>query len=206
MAHSGEAGTEPLERGDAHGAARTEVRIRTALSPDAAQLAALAAGTFRDTYSRTTAAADLEKHIDTFFTPTAMAAEISDPAVRTLLAGSGGVLVGYAQIRRGSRPPCPPEALPSEPGSSSSGPLEITRFYVDRAWHGRGVAQPLMQACLAFAVSAGWPIWLGVYEQNARAIAFYTKSGFRIVGRKQFVLGDDPQDDFVMAWSGPPTG
>lgn len=59
-----------------------------------------------------------------------------------------------------------------------------------------------MGACLREA-PPGTPIWLGVFTHNTRAIAFYAKSGFRVVGEMTFAMGEDPQRDFVMLWSGP---
>jgi ribosomal protein S18 acetylase RimI-like enzyme len=78
--------------------------------------------------------------------------------------------------------------------------LELSRFYVDRPWHGRGVAQALMTATVSEAAERGAPtLWLGVWEQNARGIAFYRKCGFAEVGTQTFVLGSDRQNDRVMA-------
>jgi len=77
---------------------------------------------------------------------------------------------------------------------------EIQRIYADRAWHGRGVGETLMRACIDQARE--WQcdvIWLGVWERNPRAIAFYEKTGFQRVGRQMFVLGRDVQFDLVMS-------
>ena len=78
--------------------------------------------------------------------------------------------------------------------------IEIQRVYVDAAWHGQGVAQSLMRALLEAATAAGADVaWLGVWELNPRAIAFYSKSGFRVVGSHVFVVGSDPQNDLILA-------
>jgi ribosomal protein S18 acetylase RimI-like enzyme len=78
--------------------------------------------------------------------------------------------------------------------------LELSRFYVDRPWHGRGVAQALMTATVREAARRGGEtLWLGVWERNPRGIAFYRKCGFADVGTQTFVLGSDPQNDRVMA-------
>ena len=47
----------------------------------------------------------------------------------------------------------------------------------------------------------GIAIWLGVWERNPRAIAFYEKCGFRDVGSQLFIVGSDPQTDRVMVRS-----
>ena len=78
-------------------------------------------------------------------------------------------------------------------------PAEIQRIYVAREWHGRGAAQALMAEALRLAGSGGADaVWLGVWERNPRAIAFYRKLGFVENGDHVFPLGDDPQRDVVM--------
>ena len=79
-------------------------------------------------------------------------------------------------------------------------PLELKRLYVAAAWHGRGVAQALMDAALMAARTCGArTLWLGVWERNPRAAAFYAKHGFRRVGEHTFVLGEDVQTDWLLA-------
>ena len=74
------------------------------------------------------------------------------------------------------------------------------RFYVDKAHHGRGIAQTLMQEAVATARKLGaTTVWLGVWERNLRAIAFYVKCGFQDVGSQPFLVGSDLQTDRVMA-------
>ena len=73
------------------------------------------------------------------------------------------------------------------------------RFYVDKPWQGRGLAAQLMRAVEKRALERGArELWLGVWERNERAQAFYRKHGFRQVGTQIFVVGTDPQTDHVM--------
>ena len=93
-------------------------------------------------------------------------------------------LIAFTQLRR---------------TQSSWGDVEISRFYVDRRHHGRGIAQALMaEAYQAAGELGGKTIWLGVWERNPRAIAFYAKSGFVDVGSHPFLVGSDLQTDRVM--------
>ena len=72
-------------------------------------------------------------------------------------------------------------------------------MYAFREWHGRGIGEALMRACLDEARTAGYEtIWLGVWEKNARALAFYRKWDFRAVGEHVFQLGSDAQTDILM--------
>ena len=78
-------------------------------------------------------------------------------------------------------------------------PVELKRFYVDKPWHGQGLARTLMEAVEHAARARGArELWLGVWERNERAQAFYRKCGFRKVGTQIFVVGTDPQTDHVM--------
>ena len=118
-------------------------------------------------------------------------AEIVHPKWTTLLAEDlvNGGLIGFVQLREGAA------------GRAVRGadPIEIQRLYVDFAFHGRGLARSLMAAAETSALEGGWStLWLGVWEKNPRAIAFYEKCGFRHVGEQPFLLGSDLQTDWVM--------
>jgi ribosomal protein S18 acetylase RimI-like enzyme len=77
--------------------------------------------------------------------------------------------------------------------------MEVWRFYVDRPWHGQGVAQALMAALRRAALARGGrTLWLAVWERNERAKGFYRKAGFLDVGSQPFILGEDHQTDLVM--------
>jgi diamine N-acetyltransferase len=82
---------------------------------------------------------------------------------------------------------------------SANAPGEIQRLYVADQWHGKGIAQELMRACLEELMRHGSDaVWLGVWEHNPRAIAFYKKIGFVEAGDHIFPLGRDPQRDVIM--------
>jgi diamine N-acetyltransferase len=165
------------------------VTLRDAVPGDAGALAALAERTFRDTFAESNAAADIDAHCASSFAPDRQLAEISDPGWTTVVAAADDGLVGFGQLRWSRPPDC----------VSGTKPREIARLYVDRAFHGRGLAPGLMDALLARAAAAGADIlWLGVWENNPRAIAFYRKSGFHEVGDHSFLLGSDRQRDIVM--------
>lgn len=168
--------------------------IRAAGVADAPWLAALAERTFRETYAAENTPENMERYVAEHFGAARQAHELDDPALRTLVAEVNGAAAGYAQLAWSPAPPCVVGAKP----------IEITRFYVDRPWHGTGLAQSLMAALLRDAAAAGaGTAWLGVWERNPRAIAFYRKSGFIEVGTHTFLLGADPQRDLVLARSLP---
>ena len=99
-------------------------------------------------------------------------------------------LLGCAQLKLGSR----------SQYVSAERQAEVGRIYADHRWHGRGVGQALLNRCVDAATDWGADVlWLGVWEKNPRAIAFYEKNGFRAVGEQPFQLGRDRQRDIVMA-------
>jgi ribosomal protein S18 acetylase RimI-like enzyme len=84
-------------------------------------------------------------------------------------------------------------------GVSREKPVELVRLYVSGEWHGRGLGAALMQACIDEARRQDYrTLWLGVWEQNGRAQAFYRKWNFHEVGGHIFQLGADPQNDILM--------
>jgi ribosomal protein S18 acetylase RimI-like enzyme len=167
-----------------------EFTIRTAAAVDAERLAELAVRTFRDTYAEHNRPENMARYLAAHFGPQLQSVELADQQMATVVAEAGPQLIGYAQLRRGDPPEC-------VPGTDR---LELSRFYVDRPWHGRGVAQALMTATVREAADRrAQTLWLGVWERNSRGIAFYRKCGFADVGTQTFMLGSDRQNDQVMA-------
>ena len=163
--------------------------IRRATVADAALVAELAARTFEETFATQNRPEDIEAHRARSYGEAQQRREIEDPDGVTLLVEGEGEAMGYAQLRRGHAPACYP----------CDAPVEIGRFYVVHGWHGRGVAQALMSAVRAAALNLGGStLWLGVWERNPRAIAFYAKCGFRDAGSQPYIVGGDVQTDRVM--------
>ena len=164
--------------------------IRPAKSSDAASLAAIAERTFRETFAADNSEENINLHCAQNFSVEMQSEEISDPQLTTLLAEVVGELVGFAQLRLAQAAAC----------VKGDRPAELHRIYVSGEWHGRGVANQLMRAIYAAAARAGTDcIWLGVWERNLKAIAFYRKCGFSVVGDHAFMLGRDRQRDLIMA-------
>lgn len=164
--------------------------LRKADPNDARSLARFAEATFRQTFGAANSDRDMDLHCRTHYGEALQAGEIADPHMLTLLSEHAGRLVGFAQLRWGDAPAC----------VAGRAPGEVQRLYVAADWHGQGVAQQLMSACLAAMEARGSDVvWLGVWEHNPRAIAFYGKFGFVEVGEHVFPVGSDPQRDVVMA-------
>lgn len=168
------------------------ILIRSATAEDAAALSAFAARTFIETFGADNSPEDMAAYVASTFTSELQAAELADPQELILVATSDDdeeAFVGYAHLGSGDAPTV----------ITNAASIELKRFYVASAYHGRGVAQTLMQRVLSESRQRGWrSLWLGVWERNARAIAFYRKLGFSHIGSQPFQLGTDVQTDWIM--------
>jgi GNAT superfamily N-acetyltransferase len=168
-----------------------EIRIRRATIDDALLLSRLGARLFEQTFGAANHPDDMREYLRSAFSLDAQHEVLADSHVAGFIAEDAGhAAIGYAVMKRGSR----------AAGVTGTKPVEVQRIYSDHAWHGRGVGAVLMDACIE--QSHAWhsdELWLAVWEKNPRAIAFYAKTGFRVVGRKTFQLGGDVQQDLVMS-------
>jgi GNAT superfamily N-acetyltransferase len=164
-------------------------QIRTGVEPDTPALAAFAARTFEDTFAPHNRPEDMQAHLRQAFGIRQQTQELLNPNMVTLLAYDGALLVAFAQVQRQD----PPDGILIDAA------VELHRFYVDHPAHGKGVAQRLMLAVHSTARSFhARNLWLGVWERNSRAIAFYKKVGFVDRGSHDFFVGSDRQTDRVL--------
>ena len=156
---------------------------------DAAALAEFGARAFAETFAGDNDPSDMAAYLPTAYGEALQRAELLDHRVEFWVVEQHGALAAYAMLRIGG----------TDPSVHAQRPLQIERFYVDATWHGRGIAGALMSRAFerAHAHHAD-ALWLGVWERNARAIAFYQRWGFRIVGDHVFQLGTDAQRDLIM--------
>lgn len=164
-------------------------KIRNASVTDAKQLAELQERTFRDTFEASNDPDDMALHCATSYGVSIQEAEIRHPEMITLVCEKEGDLIAFTQLR-----------WKDVPGvATKSKPLEIYRLYVDKPWHGKGIAQDLMDFILTLAKQLGsGQVWLGVWENNLRATSFYRKYAFTEVSEHIFMVGSDPQRDIIM--------
>ncbi|MDQ2664502.1 MAG: GNAT family N-acetyltransferase [Gemmatimonadota bacterium] len=167
----------------------TRTTIRRATTSDAALFTALAESTFVHTFGADNRPEDMTLYLGEAFGEDIQRRELGDPRNTVLLAEQGGSPVGYAMLREDNAPDC----------VADRSAIEIARLYAVSHAIGKGIGAALMQRCFDVAVERGRrTVWLGVWEHNPRAIAFYQKWGFVDAGAKAFVLGRDQQTDRVM--------
>lgn len=165
--------------------------IRELGPDDAAALALAGQATFLETYATVLPAADILAHCRHEHGEARYAEWLGKPGYGLWgaeVAGLGG-LVGYVML-------CAPEL----PVATGEGDLEIKRIYLLSKFQGGGVGARLMGVATEAARAAGAKrLWLGVYGENASAIAFYARQGFIQAGVRKFQVGANTYDDLVLA-------
>ena len=166
-----------------------DISVRLATADDVNLLTELGARTFEETFAADNTPEDMAAYLAASFNVAQQSAELADPDSTFLIAEVEGVAAGYARLHAGE---------PAE-GVEGTNPVELVRLYVSREWLGSGIGAQLMRACIDEARRAGHEtLWLGVWERNPRAQAFYRKWDFRMVGEHVFRLGSDLQRDILM--------
>jgi GNAT superfamily N-acetyltransferase len=165
------------------------VWIRVAGPEDAELVAEVSRRTFYDSFARYNTEENMRMYLDEQFPKARQMAEVGRPGRVFLLAYYGEEPAGYASLRLGE----PPYGLQDEPA------IEIVQLYSEQKMIGKGIGPALMQACIDTArlQDCDW-IWLGVWEHNDRAKAFYAKWGFEKFGHHIFFVGLDAQTDWWM--------
>ncbi|MBQ5538492.1 MAG: GNAT family N-acetyltransferase [Treponema sp.] len=164
------------------------IEIRRATENDIALIAAIGRKTFEETFNDTNTEEDMRKYISENFTEEKIAKEISGSESIFLIALHDGTAAAYMKLNTGS-------AQTEKQGDA----LEIQRLYVADSKKGMGIGRRMIASAEEIARVRGLcRIWLGVWEHNEPALAFYKKCGFRVFSSHDFVLGTDRQTDMLM--------
>ncbi|WP_324670504.1 GNAT family N-acetyltransferase [Hymenobacter sp. GOD-10R] len=147
----------------------------------------------RQTFFETFAASNSEQNMQTYlaegFSSEKLTAELREPHSAFYFAEQAGRVIGYLKVNTG----------PAQTEQQAAHALEIERIYVLHEFHGQRVGQQLYEQALTLAQQAQAEyVWLGVWEENPRAIRFYQKNGFVEFDKHVFKLGDDVQTDILM--------
>jgi diamine N-acetyltransferase len=166
-----------------------EITIRRVLPGDEAVLSTIAKKTFYDAFTGTCTEDDMQQFLEQHFNEVQLAKEISTPGDYCFFAEVEGQPAGYIRFM---------EDYSGFTEMKQWKALELKRIYVLKEYHGRGVAQQLMELYLQYAIENGYKaLWLGVWEHNKQAQKFYEKYGFVNSGHPHnFPIGSTPQTDF----------
>lgn len=165
------------------------VSIEKINMPELARLQQIGRQTFFETFSATNTEENMNKYLAEGFAAEKLNAELNDPCSAFYFAMCDDQVIGYLKLNFGS----------AQTDLKDSNAVEIERIYVLQHFHGKQVGQLLYEKAVEAAQQADADyIWLGVWEENPRAIRFYEKNGFVAFDKHIFRLGDDEQTDIMM--------
>jgi len=165
------------------------IEITKVKQEDVLKLQYIGRQTFFETFSEVNTEADMEAYLKESFAEEKLRMELENINSRFFFAKLEGEVIGYLKINQG-------DAQTEEIADDS---LEIERIYVLRQFQGKKVGQLLYDKAIKIAREIGKNvIWLGVWEENFKAIRFYEKNGFVVFDKHFFRMGDDEQTDIMM--------
>lgn len=165
------------------------MELRYGRPKDAKLLAEIGKKTFYDAYLKAVDVKNLKTVINDTFSEEHQLEEINNPDTIFLVATLDGKMAGYAKLIKNA----------SNEHIKGKDMMELSRIYLLQEYIGKGIGKELMQRCMVEARQRGCDsLWLGVWENNHKAIGFYRKLGFREVGSHVFKFGDEVQTDLIM--------
>lgn len=168
------------------------IEIIPATIQDIDQLQKIGKQTFFETFSADNSEENMKKYLEEMFSVEKMSAEINDQFSEFYFAKIDNNVIGYLKINVGQ----------SQTALQDDKALEIERIYVLKDFHGKNVGQLLFEKAIQISrLKQADYVWLGVWEENPRAIRFYKKNGFVEFDKQIFKLGDDEQTDIMMKLS-----
>ena len=167
----------------------TEIKIKKVTFNDITQLQRIGRQTFFETFSTGNSEENMVKYLDEGFSIEKLTTELSDKDAKFYFAILGDDVIGYLKLNFGQ----------SQTELQDDKALEIERIYVVKDFHGKKVGQILYDKAIHIARQKNADyVWLGVWEENPRAINFYKKNGFIEFDKHIFKLGNDEQTDIMM--------
>ena len=165
------------------------MEIRRVLLYDIDQLQKIGRQTFQETFSDSNSEENMRNYLEEGFSEEKLTAELNDENSEFYFATLDNEVIGYLKINYGE----------SQTELKDNKALEIERIYVSKEFHGKSVGQLLYDKAIQIAKQkVAEYVWLGVWEENPRAISFYKKNGFIEFDKHIFKLGDDEQTDIMM--------
>lgn len=163
--------------------------VRRCTPGDLDTLIEFCTATFRDTYQKHNTAENMDAYIERWFNRDQLKRDLENEAIEYYFLYDHGELAGYIKLNH--------HAAQTDIHDPQS--LEVERIYVAKSRQKRGLGRALMDIAVARAqVLCKDYIWLGVWEKNQNAIAFYSRSGFYTMGEHRFMIGDELQNDYIL--------
>lgn len=165
------------------------ITVEKVTPDDLHQLQKVSTQTFLEAFAATNGEENMRAYMDKAFSLQRLTAELQDKNSEFYFARSANEVVGYLKLNFGQ----------SQTDIKDDKALEIERIYILQEFYGKQVGQMLFNKAIEVAQkSAVDYIWLGVWEENPRAISFYKKNGFVEFDKHIFKLGNEEQTDIMM--------
>ncbi|MBZ5856935.1 GNAT family N-acetyltransferase [Flavihumibacter profundi] len=165
------------------------INLKKVTPIDISQLQKISKKTFYETFSPGNTEENMAKYLDESFSIEKLTSELNDNNAEFYFATLGNDVIGYLKLNSGQ----------SQTELKDGKGLEIERIYVLKEFHGKNIGQILYEKAIQVAKQSNADyIWLGVWEENKRAINFYKKNGFNEFDKHIFKLGNDEQTDIMM--------
>lgn len=165
-----------------------ELVIRKAVLTDAQVLAQIGADTFYETFSPYNSSEDMAAYIAKAYAPEVINANLNNSDITYYLCLDDGEVIGYSKLIGGA-------GFEGLTGRN----IELEKIYVLSKHHGTPAGRLLMESAITFATSSGFDhVFLGVWQENRRAVRFYEKNGFEVFATRSFQLGSRICDDYMM--------
>jgi len=166
-----------------------DIAVRQASLDDLTTLQKIGRETFYETFVDTNTEEDMRKYLEESFALEKLTEEIAQPNTRFFMATQNNEAIGYLKVNSSD----------AQTELKEADSLEIERIYVLKAFQGKKIGQILYSKAMEIAIDEGLKsIWLGVWEENYRALRFYEKNGFEVFDKHIFRLGNDEQTDLMM--------
>ncbi|KAF4326255.1 hypothetical protein G195_000061 [Phytophthora kernoviae 00238/432] len=166
------------------------VEIRACSHEDLQKLQEISIETFNDTFKDQNSPDNMRAYLARAFNAKQLEAELSNSCSDIFFVYYNDELAGYLKLNR--------DEAQSEKMSEAS--LEIERIYIKKKFQKHGLGKYLLNQAIETALEHNKKnIWLGVWERNDNAIAFYNRMGFVQTGSHSFYMGDEEQIDFILA-------
>ncbi len=165
------------------------IRLTTVQLSDLLPLQTISVQTFSETFSAHNTEENLKQYIDEKLNLRQLEKELQNPFTIFFFAMLNDTIVGYLKLNWN-------EAQTEQQDKHA---IEIERIYVLHQYQGKQIGKMLLDKALAVARQKAMTyIWLGVWEENSKALRFYQKYGFTVFDKHSFVLGTDVQTDLMM--------
>ena len=165
------------------------MKIRKVNIQDVEKLKEIGRQTFSETFSSENSEEDMREYLKKGFSTEKLKTELTDKNAEFYFAELDDKVIGYLKVNFGQ----------SQTEIKDKNALEIERIYVLKEFHGKKIGEILYDKAIELAKEKNVEyIWLGVWEENPRAIRFYEKNGFVAFGKHIFKLGNDEQTDIMM--------